>query len=766
MLISKELSSQSEDISTLSSDASINLEQRPVRAEKVQSQLPKHETQTVERLNFSHGLKIDRSRLCGFQIDQISEICERNLSQAVRDGATLTHFYFSRPDVLVVPGGLFPTKKLEKRRSDLVNRATWRCMTCNGRNIDALSYCNLCMFPRSSETVLPKSTALNTEKSNVGNLSSEKHGVQGELNLKMPNDNMRSGGTSSNSFTKKFKPSEKCIICGLLLDFGSSRKCPSCEKFNFYEPITDVRRNVMRTTKSFDSTIRKRWWNRRRFASEQTSILNGWTCKGCLFLNKPISQICFRCGCSSDSVEGGISSSAWKCPACFVSNDDTNSKRCVNCLALRPSKFSLKNEKSWRCTGCCVLNSGNFDNCLQCRMPRSILKENTSDVSSSNSQSLTVSHDETAGDVQKFPDESSSTKSDLPKWYCTICFLGNAAEQFFCSSCNAPKPGSGFKSISINFATTTEDESTDVAENGKAVVDDSSTSVGIREGSGDSNTSAVHFKAPDLSPPPSPPEPKATSTLPSVRLGIESEPVFSKKTAKRSLFSASDELTTTAPSFTFNFGQQKASTVAVTSSEDTKISSATVSPTDVIANAFKVAETDLSSLSFPVFQFGASIGDPNQSKSSSTTPVSSENVLASQTSSASGGIFTFGTAFSSKTPISSTQSIATNSRLSLPCLTTTASTTKTASFPTFSFPTPTSVPFAFNFGSSKSDASVTATTTTTPAGAAAANIQFRISICTFGSNIAASMAPTFNFSTAPPSVVGAGVGTSVQPQIG
>ncbi|KRY42808.1 Glutamate receptor 4 [Trichinella spiralis] len=807
MGISKELSSQSEDISTLSSDASINLEQQPVRVEKVQSQLPKHETQTVDtRLNFSYGFKIDRSRLCGFQIDQISEICERNLSQAVRDGATLTHFYFSRPDVLVVPGGLFPTKKLEKRRSDLVNRATWRCMTCNGRNIDALSYCNLCMFPRSSETVLPKSTALNAEKSTVGNLSSEKHGVQGELNLKMPNENKRSGEMSSNSFTKKFKPSEKCIICGLLLDFGSGRKCSSCEKFNFYDPVTDVRRNVMRTTKNFDSTIRKRWWNRRRFASEQTSVLSGWTCKGCLFLNKPISQICFRCGCSSDSVEGGISSSAWKCPACFVSNDDTNSKRCVNCLALRPSKFSMKNEKCWRCTGCCVLNSGNFDNCLQCRMPRSILKENTSDVSSSNSQSLTVSHDETAGDVQKFPDESSSTKSDLPKWYCTICFLGNAAEQLFCSSCNAPKPGSVFKSVSINFATTTEDESTDVAENGKAVVDDSSTSVGTREGSGDSNTSAVHFKAPDLSPPPSPlgtterqadfvetqadeehlckfgqPQPKsneqqqqqqqqlqlntsdrvlrsalkrgnrkickrkvhfseplhtetvfnsdssvlsitensaaslqvcgtltlpptsttttttttttstvestnivtssinspttglfsklsspatekeiiseqkATSTLPSVRLGIESEPVFAKKTAKRSLFSASDELTTSAPSFTFNFGQQKASTVAVTSTEDTKISSATVSPADVIANAFKVAETDLSSLSFPVFQFGAAIGDPTPSKSSSTTPASSENVLASQTSSASGSIFTFGTGnFPSTTSIITT----------------------------------------------------------------------------------------------------------------
>ncbi|XP_003376619.1 putative Zn-finger in Ran binding protein [Trichinella spiralis] len=526
----------------LDNDNSITFKKRSKLSPSSEGSLSSKIKQTVDtRLNFSYGFKIDRSRLCGFQIDQISEICERNLSQAVRDGATLTHFYFSRPDVLVVPGGLFPTKKLEKRRSDLVNR--------------------------------------------------EKHGVQGELNLKMPNENKRSGEMSSNSFTKKFKPSEKCIICGLLLDFGSGRKCSSCEKFNFYDPVTDVRRNVMRTTKNFDSTIRKRWWNRRRFASEQTSVLSGWTCKGCLFLNKPISQICFRCGCSSDSVEGGISSSAWKCPACFVSNDDTNSKRCVNCLALRPSKFSMKNEKCWRCTGCCVLNSGNFDNCLQCRMPRSILKENTSDVSSSNSQSLTVSHDETAGDVQKFPDESSSTKSDLP--------------------------------ISINFATTTEDESTDVAENGKAVVDDSSTSVGTREGSGDSNTSAVHFKAPDLSPPPSPLEQKATSTLPSVRLGIESEPVFAK----------------------------------ITSTEDTKISSATVSPADVIANAFKVAETDLSSLSFPVFQFGAAIGDPTPSKSSSTTPA-------------------------------------------------------------------------------------------------------------FGSNIAASMTPTFNFSTAPPSVVGAGVGTSAQPQIG
>ncbi|KRY26156.1 hypothetical protein T01_11773, partial [Trichinella spiralis] len=173
--------------------------------------------------------------------------------------------------------------------------------------------------------------------------------------------------------------------------------------------------------------------------------------------------------------------------------------------------------------------------------------------------------------------------------------------------------------------------------------------------------------------------------------------------------------------------------------------------------------------------------------------------------------FTF-PSFSSKTPTLSTQSIATNSRLSLPCLTTTASTTKTASFPTFSFPTPTSVPFAFNFGSSKSEASVTATTTTTPAGAAAAatfnfgfptvvttsstssagtpffsfsanaasaaaasqtpmnnsgfNFQIPSSTPAFGSNIAASMAPTFNFSTAPPSVVGAGVGTSAQPQIG
>ncbi|KRX21399.1 Glutamate receptor ionotropic, kainate 1 [Trichinella nelsoni] len=954
MGISKELSSQSEDISTL-----------------------KNNNQLGQK-KCNHNFQSMRHKLWKAPHSHM----DSRLIEAVYVDFRLIKFPKSAKETLAKQYGMF-----EKRRSDLVNRATWRCLTCNGRNIDALSYCNLCMFPRSSETILPKSTPLNTEKSTVGNMSSEKHGVQGELNLKMPNENKRSGEMSSNSFTKKFKPSEKCTICGLLLDFGSGRKCSSCEKFNFYEPVNDVRRNVMRTTKSFDSTIRKRWWNRRRFASEQTSVLSGWTCKGY-------------------SVEGGISSSAWKCPACFVSNDDTNSKRCVNCLALRPSKFSMKNEKCWRCTGCCVLNSGNFDNCLQCRMPRSILKENTSDVSSSNSQSLTVSHDETAGDVQKFPDESSSTKSDLPKWYCTICFLGNAAEQLFCSSCNAPKPGSVFKSVSINFATTTEDESTDVAENGKTVVDDSSTSVGTREGSGDSNTSAVHFKAPDLSPPPSPPgttetqadfveaqadeehlfkfgqpqpksneqqqqqqlntsdrvlrsalkrgnrkickrkvhfseplhtetvfnsdssvlsitgcsetsaasslqvcstptlppttttttsstvestnivtssinsptaglfskfsfpatgkenisEQKATSTSPSVRLGIESEPVLSKKTAKRALFPDSDELTTSAPSFTFNFGQQKASTVAVTSSEDTKISSATVSPADVITNAFKVAETDLSSLSFPVFQFGASTGDPTPSKSSSTTPVSSENVLSSQTSSASGDIFTFGTGnfpsttniittpatttttissssssssssfvfnfgstaaqsspfakpftfptFSSKTPTLSTQSIATNSRLSLPCLTTTASTTKTASFPTFSFPTPTSVPFAFNFGSSKSEASVTATTTTTPAGAtfnfgfptvvttsstssagtpffsfsanaasaAAAsqapmnnsgfNFQIPSSTPAFGSNIAASMAPTFNFSTAPPSVVGAGVGTSAQPQIG
>ncbi|KAL1239209.1 Ionotropic receptor 25a [Trichinella pseudospiralis] len=967
--ISKELSSQSEDVPTLSSEASINLEQQPIRAEKVQSLLPKHETQTEESSTSSDGFSIDQSHLCGFNIAKIYKICERNLCQAIRDGATCTHFSFSKPNVFVVPARLFSTtKKLEKKRDvslDFVNTAanvaTWKCMTCNGRNSDKLSYCNLCMFPRSSETILPQSAALNNEKEDVGSLS-EKH-IQGELNLKMLNDNKRSGERSSNFqnryFTKKFKPSEKCIICGLSLDFGSGRKCSSCEKFDFYEPITDVKRNVLRMTKSSDGTIRRRW-NRRRFAAEQSSVLSGWTCKGCLFLNKPISQICFRCGCSSDSVQGGDSSSwAWKCPACFVSND-AHSKRCVNCLALRPSKSSLKNEKSWRCTGCFVLNSDNFDNCLQCKMPRLISKENISDVSSSNSQSFTVIHDGTADDVQKYANESSSIKSDLPKWYCTICFLGNVAEQLFCSSCNALKPGSFFQSVSIDFAATTEDESANVEENGEA-----STSVATK-GNDDSTTSAVHFKAPDLSPPPSPlattekqaeaqpdeedlckigqpqpkssdqqqqdqdssnihfsdplhtetvfnsdssvlsitgcsetstvslettlqicstpppttvastttttttesekivepsinspptglfskipsstteneifSEPKTASASPSVlRLGIESETVYSKKTSKRSLFSTGDELTTSAPSFTFNFGQQKASTDAVTSSEDTKISSATVSSAD----------------------FGATTGDPIPSKSPST-PVSSENVFASQNSSASGGIFSFGSgnfasttstttpqqpqttpvtatcssssgsssfvfhfgstnaqsspfaakpftfsSFSNETPTSST-----NSRLSLPCLTTAASTMKTPSFPTFSFSTPTSVPFAFNFGSKSESLVTTTTTTVTPTGAAATmnfgfptvvttstsnvgspffsfsanasaaaaaagisqtplnsgfNFQIPSSTPTFAFNVAASMAPTFNFATPPSVFAAAGVGTPAQPQIG
>ncbi|KRZ39615.1 Glutamate receptor 4 [Trichinella pseudospiralis] len=1017
--ISKELSSQSEDVPTLSSEASINLEQQPIRAEKVQSLLPKHETQTEESSTSSDGFSIDQSHLCGFNIAKIYKICERNLCQAIRDGATCTHFSFSKPNVFVVPARLFSTtKKLEKKRDvslDFVNTAanvaTWKCMTCNGRNSDKLSYCNLCMFPRSSETILPQSAALNNEKEDVGSLS-EKH-IQGELNLKMLNDNKRSGERSSNFqnryFTKKFKPSEKCIICGLSLDFGSGRKCSSCEKFDFYEPITDVKRNVLRMTKSSDGTIRRRW-NRRRFAAEQSSVLSGWTCKGCLFLNKPISQICFRCGCSSDSVQGGDSSSwAWKCPACFVSND-AHSKRCVNCLALRPSKSSLKNEKSWRCTGCFVLNSDNFDNCLQCKMPRLISKENISDVSSSNSQSFTVIHDETADDVQKYANESSSIKSDLPKWYCTICFLGNVAEQLFCSSCNALKPGSFFQSVSIDFAATTEDESANVEENGEA-----STSVATK-GNDDSTTSAVHFKAPDLSPPPSPlattekqaeaqpdeedlckigqpqpkssdqqqqdqeqqqqlntsdrilrsalkrgnrkickrkvhfsdplhtetvfnsdssvlsitgcsetstvslettlqicstpppttvastttttttttttesekivepsinspptglfskipsstteneifSEPKTASASPSVlRLGIESETVYSKKTSKRSLFSTGDELTTSAPSFTFNFGQQKASTDAVTSSEDTKISSATVSSADVIASTFAASEINLASLSFPVFQFGATTGDPIPSKSPST-PVSSENVFASQNSLASGGIFSFGSgnfasttstttpqqpqttpvtatcssssgsssfvfhfgstnaqsspfaakpftfsSFSNETPTSST-----NSRLSLPCLTTAASTMKTPSFPTFSFSTPTSVPFAFNFGSKSESLVTTTTTTVTPTGAAATmnfgfptvvttstsnvgspffsfsanasaaaaaagisqtplnsgfNFQIPSSTPTFAFNVAASMAPTFNFATPPSVFAAAGVGTPAQPQIG
>ncbi|KRX95503.1 Glutamate receptor 4 [Trichinella pseudospiralis] len=979
--ISKELSSQSEDVPTL-----------------------KNNNQLGQK-KFSHYFQNMRHKLKKAPHLQMDSV----LIKAIYVGLTLLKFTKSAKETFAKQYGM-----LEKKRDvslDFVNTAanvaTWKCMTCNGRNSDKLSYCNLCMFPRSSETILPQSAALNNEKEDVGSLS-EKH-IQGELNLKMLNDNKRSGERSSNFqnryFTKKFKPSEKCIICGLSLDFGSGRKCSSCEKFDFYEPITDVKRNVLRMTKSSDGTIRRRW-NRRRFAAEQSSVLSGWTCKGCLFLNKPISQICFRCGCSSDSVQGGDSSSwAWKCPACFVSND-AHSKRCVNCLALRPSKSSLKNEKSWRCTGCFVLNSDNFDNCLQCKMPRLISKENISDVSSSNSQSFTVIHDETADDVQKYANESSSIKSDLPKWYCTICFLGNVAEQLFCSSCNALKPGSFFQSVSIDFAATTEDESANVEENGEA-----STSVATK-GNDDSTTSAVHFKAPDLSPPPSPlattekqaeaqpdeedlckigqpqpkssdqqqqdqeqqqqlntsdrilrsalkrgnrkickrkvhfsdplhtetvfnsdssvlsitgcsetstvslettlqicstpppttvastttttttesekivepsinspptglfskipsstteneifSEPKTASASPSVlRLGIESETVYSKKTSKRSLFSTGDELTTSAPSFTFNFGQQKASTDAVTSSEDTKISSATVSSADVIASTFAASEINLASLSFPVFQFGATTGDPIPSKSPST-PVSSENVFASQNSSASGGIFSFGSgnfasttstttpqqpqttpvtatcssssgsssfvfhfgstnaqsspfaakpftfsSFSNETPTSST-----NSRLSLPCLTTAASTMKTPSFPTFSFSTPTSVPFAFNFGSKSESLVTTTTTTVTPTGAAATmnfgfptvvttstsnvgspffsfsanasaaaaaagisqtplnsgfNFQIPSSTPTFAFNVAASMAPTFNFATPPSVFAAAGVGTPAQPQIG
>lgn len=239
---------------------------------------------------------------------------------------------------------------------------------------------------------------------------------------------------------------------------ATTKKSSNPSKFSFDSPdgeVVDTNNDV-----SFVNDIKA-----------NDSIKKDWECPDCWIKNKSDAEKCICCGavspritqnkifkciqCKNADVEinnmkcliciaapyvrphdnrTNQSLNQWKCEECWV-NNDSESKQCVCCGALKPeisiasgNSNNARFEKDWKCVECWVVNKSSLNTCAACGGAKS--------KSDSNSPSL-------QGSFRKKPVGILSKKTEKSqkddKWQCPICLVSNFSNKAICECCTTDR---------------------------------------------------------------------------------------------------------------------------------------------------------------------------------------------------------------------------------------------------------------------------------------------------------------------------------------